>query len=361
MSEEQNKSRNTNNNQDNILFSNENLNFKNNTNNTKCISNLFRKKQHFFLSLILFLQMINLCLCTNELATNLDIEFQKIASNYPSNWKDYFYKIESKVQLKLDKFPKNELDRRLMIIHRFKKDVVTNMRSIVWEDYTIFKTFSFSVADYKSGYFEYIGAARVINNLVEIVYIEIESRADLKPLTVPTVTRECRTFFLFLRTCDDVRISVPRGYTLGELDILQQSLKANSYEYLHKITNNVLYGLETREFVLSENSPIYSDNGVYFFLVQDDGNMVIYQKMFEYQSYENKPIWASGTYRIGKKPYLLAIEKEGEMILYDSDWTMLWVAGLEGKGTAPFRLLLTKQGILTLVDKTNFILWRNSY
>lgn len=133
-------------------------------------------KKHILLLLIFsILFLFKPVYSQSELAKNLESEFNKIATSFPPNWEKYFYVLTSTGQIKIDKFRINELDYRLKKIHRFNEDVITNFVSIIWSEITVFKTFSFSINSLYTGYQEFVGAARINNNWVEIAYIEIET------------------------------------------------------------------------------------------------------------------------------------------------------------------------------------------
>jgi hypothetical protein len=47
---------------------------------------------------------------------------------------------------------------------------------------------------------------------------------------------------------------------------------------------------------------------------------------------EEKPIWATDTWNKGKEPYVLVLQDDGNLVLYDSTSTSSWASGK----TAPF-------------------------
>ncbi len=315
--------------------------------------NTISLKLLFVMFLTLNFSLINLSYCQNELAENIDREFAKLALTYPSGWEDYFEYINSSSQIKLDKFNLRDFDFQLKKIHKFNPDVISNFQSIIWEEYTIFKTFSFSINDYESGFSEYVGAARIINNLIEIAYFQIDTTSNLKPVFEEDNKTECHIIF-FVKTCKEVIEKRLRVYTLQEMGLILQTLKAHSYEELHRTTNNILSALQTKDFVISENSPYYSENGKFAFLVQEDGNMVIYRTDEDFM-----PIWAIGTRFIGTRPYLFVIENYGFLILYDSNWKQIWRAVSSEIVTPPFKLVLTNQGILKFIDAKEIVIWNS--
>ncbi len=314
------------------------------------------KLKIFLIYLILIFSLVDICFCQSELAASLENEFKRIAKNFPEGWENYFVEITSKGHIKVDKFQSKDIDYRFIKIHQFNNEVINNFRTIVWEEYTVFKTFSFSINKNQSGYTEFIGAARIINNWIEIAYIEIDSTSILIPVFTEEKKIECR-IILFKEKCEEKIVKIPRSYTLEEIEIIMDTLRANSFKHLQKTTHHILTALQTKEFVLSENSPYHSDEGNFFFLVQDDGNLVIFEKSAGSGIHKDKPIWSSSTNKRGTKPYLLVIEKNGDLVLYDSNWTHLWNPSTIQKGIAPFRLHLSNEGILTLIDGNENIIW----
>jgi len=323
-------------------------------NNNNIVLNTISLRLIFILYITLNFSLINLSYCQNELAENLNKEFAKLALTYPSGWENYFKNINSRSQIKLDKFKLKDFDYRLNKIHRFNPQVISNFQSIIWEEYTIFKTFSFSIKETKSDFSEYIGAGRIINDLVEIAYFQIDTTSNLKPVFKEVEKTNSKKVF-FNTKYEKVIEKQIRKYNLEENELILQTLKARSYEELHRATKNIITALQTKEFVISENSPYYSENGKFLFLVQEDGNMVIYRT-------DTKPgedamaIWDIGTFREGRRPYLFVIEKNGSLILYDSDWKQIWAHMIEKKVYPPIRLVLSNEGILKFIDSKNNII-----
>lgn len=318
-----------------------------------------RKKHFYLLTILLTLLTISTpALCKNELALNLEREFNRIATSFPENWEKYFSRLDSIGQIKVDKFHVNDTEHRLKKVHRFIDEIVTKFLSIVYADYVVFKTFSFSVSSYYSEYQEFVGAARIINNWVEVAYMQISTKTQLIPQFDYYNGRSCRKVFFLFEKCENYTERIPRGYTMNELQLLLYTMKAHSYMHLLRTTKNVLAALQSKEFVLSMNSPYFSEDGAFFLLMQHDGNLVVYQREVPWGDLNDKPVWASETFHYGQEPYLLVIETDGELVIYDSFWVPLWKAGTAGKGVAPRMLKVTNDGDLQLVDERNEVLWK---
>ena len=333
---------------------------KRHTNMIKGISPFRVFKKHFLLTLLFtLLTLLKPALSENELAKNLEMEFNRIATSFPKNWEKYFYQITSSGQIKVDKFHAKDIEHRLKHVHRFIENITNNFLSIIYADYVVFKTFSFNVSSHYSGYREFVGAARVINDWVEIAYIEINTFAFQVQQYDSVHARRCKTILFFFKECEDYINQIPKGYTMDELELLLYTMKAHSYKHLLSTTKNVLAALQTKEFVLSMNSPYFSDNGAYFLIMQEDGNLVIYERDFSLAYMDNKAVWASQTYHFGQQPYMLVIEKDGELVIYDALWVPLWKARTAGKGVAPFRLEVTNDGDLSLIDQMNKVVWKS--
>ena len=77
-----------------------------------------------FLIFLIFFSLITFTSPLNELAQNLEVEFNKFATEFPPNYKKYIQTIQSTGLLKLDKFYEIELELRLQHYHKLKPQVV---------------------------------------------------------------------------------------------------------------------------------------------------------------------------------------------------------------------------------------------
>ena len=78
-------------------------------------------------------------------------------------------------------------------------------------------------------------------------------------------------------------------------------------------------------------------------VMQDDGNLVIYEKNGTFK-------WATGTNGKGTGPYRLMMQTDGNLVVYDSKDVAIWNAGTNGKGG----------NVLTVTDDKNVVMSSNS-
>ena len=90
-----------------------------------------------------------------------------------------------------------------------------------------------------------------------------------------------------------------------------------------------------------------SNNGRFHVDTQSDGNLVVYDG--------TTPLWASGTNQPSQ--YTTRITSDGEYILKDDNNRVLWGSKTAGKGIAPFTLQMRDDGNLVLYDSLNKALW----
>lgn len=74
--------------------------------------------------------------------------------------------------------------------------------------------------------------------------------------------------------------------------------------------------------ILKEGEKLVSENSEYTFIVQDDGNVVLYDR-------NNKPLWASNTQNVAVKE--LIMQDDGNLVLYRHDNVAAWASGTNGK------------------------------
>jgi hypothetical protein len=81
--------------------------------------------------------------------------------------------------------------------------------------------------------------------------------------------------------------------------------------------------------------------------MQNDGNLVVYEKNGSYK-------WASGSNGKGTGPYRLMMQTDGNLVIYDSKDSAIWATGTNGKGgDGPFTLTVTddKNVVMSSVSK----------
>ena len=90
---------------------------------------------------------------------------------------------------------------------------------------------------------------------------------------------------------------------------------------------------------LEVNVPLVSANGAYQLMLQDDGNLVLYQN----NGY--KPLWSSDTE--GKGGVIMTFQEDGNFVVYTAGNVAVWASGTNGKGSA----------ILIMQDDGNLVIY----
>ena len=102
---------------------------------------------------------------------------------------------------------------------------------------------------------------------------------------------------------------------------------------------------------LKENQKLVSPNKQYEAVMQPDGNFVLYTA-------DKRPLWATGTSGKGSRPYRLAVQADGNLVVY-ADSTATWAIG-NRSGTAPFTLIMQDDGNLVLYDSGKRAVWASN-
>jgi|DEB0MinimDraft_4_1074332.scaffolds.fasta_scaffold25755_2 hypothetical protein len=93
-----------------------------------------------------------------------------------------------------------------------------------------------------------------------------------------------------------------------------------------------------------------SQNQMYRVVMQNDGNLVIYDRQDKYH-------WSSGTSGQGTAPYKFVMQEDGNLVIYDVDGSSTWNSGTAGRGTGPYRLVMQNDRNLVVYDSTDTSLW----
>lgn len=92
---------------------------------------------------------------------------------------------------------------------------------------------------------------------------------------------------------------------------------------------------------IPEGTTIYSQNDGYRLILQDDGNLVLYNS-------ENTPSFCTGTSGSGSGDFL-AMQTDGNLVLYNSSDTALWDSGTQGTGIWN-HMIVTNAGTLAVQE-----------
>jgi len=97
---------------------------------------------------------------------------------------------------------------------------------------------------------------------------------------------------------------------------------------------NTLYAGEQ----LLRGESMYSNNGIYRLIMQDDGNLVLYKS--------SQALWASGTY--GRAVRNCIMQSDGNLVLYGYNGVAVWASNTYNKGDGTSRLVVQNDGNLVM-------------
>jgi len=86
-------------------------------------------------------------------------------------------------------------------------------------------------------------------------------------------------------------------------------------------------------------------------IMQDDGNLVVYDKQGNFK-------WASGSNGKGTGPYRLMMQTDGNLVIYDKNNVATWATGTNGKGgEGPYKLAVTDDKNVVMSSNSNNRIW----
>lgn len=105
--------------------------------------------------------------------------------------------------------------------------------------------------------------------------------------------------------------------------------------------------------LLNEGESLTSDNSLYYVTMQTDGNLCMYTTNTAYHA-----IWCSRTAGKGSGPYMLAVQGDGNLVIYGRTG-YIWATMTHGHGTASYCLFFQNDRNLVLYDGNNQALWHS--
>jgi hypothetical protein len=104
-----------------------------------------------------------------------------------------------------------------------------------------------------------------------------------------------------------------------------------------KLTNNI-------------NTTLKSPNGDFKLVLQDDGNMVLFNSA-------NAIIWATNVFPgAGAAPYRLEMQRDGNLVIYNRSNGFVWATNRTSTN-GPFRFALQNDSNLVVYDRNNGVVW----
>lgn len=121
-----------------------------------------------------------------------------------------------------------------------------------------------------------------------------------------------------------------------------------SFSFL--LLGNCYEGHCLRNAVLKPGSSIRSRNGLYTFILQQNGKLEILCG--------NSSIWAALDPDNSVKEF--TFQEDGNLVLYRNDGSVAWTAGLAGKTPKGKKLIMQNDGNLVLHDNTDNVSWQTA-
>ena len=105
---------------------------------------------------------------------------------------------------------------------------------------------------------------------------------------------------------------------------------------------------------------LVSSNYLYYFIMQTDGNLVLYSNGALNTKGRDVPLWASNTPGKGTGPYSLRVQMDGNIIAADVNNNLVWSSGTYNKGFGPYVLNMQDDGNVVLTDSRNSIIFQTN-
>lgn len=183
------------------------------------------------IKILIIVSLFALSICKNELATKLEAEIEKIASEAPPHIGSLISGLTSSGDIEFNSINVNIFESTLTNKYHLDASIINKFKNIVFSESLVFQTFKIEIAQ-QASLSEFIGAARNINNMVEFAFVSVQAKGSLIQQYDRVNHRSCSTSFFFFHNCHDNWVNVPRGFSASEISDVAQGLRANAYRYL---------------------------------------------------------------------------------------------------------------------------------
>jgi hypothetical protein len=186
-----------------------------------------------YLTIITILSILLAIKTNNELSTIIKAEVQSLAASRPGNFGEFIQSTNSVGDFKFDNFHINELDNKINS-YALDQTAKEKFRAIIFAASVTFQSFNVHVYAPYASFSEIIGAARNVNDQIELVFLNSVTTANLIPKYNTVTEKKCHRVALIAKKCHTTSRLVLRGYIAAEIDVIANCLRAVSYEHLNQ-------------------------------------------------------------------------------------------------------------------------------
>ena len=176
-----------------------------------------------------------------DLINSMKQQASALAVGEPGNWQAYLQApIQSSAAKDIQITTPEGVDGVLQSwgLPQQVRDFLANIKYAESVDY---QTFRFVMQLGRSTIDEFVASGRNYNGKVQLSFIKVNASANAK--TQYVVTRRCRKVALFFRKCN--RVHTARGFTTGELEVMQNAMLNHAYVRLSNEANSLAVYLQS--------------------------------------------------------------------------------------------------------------------
>ncbi len=112
---------------------------------------------------------------SQEMISALQAEIQKIATSAPSNADTYVNNVNSQGNFNTDSFDVSQTQQILSVKLQLPQVAIDKFNNIIFSESLTFQTFTASLTNQVALMSEFIGAARKVDTIVEVAFIQVSS------------------------------------------------------------------------------------------------------------------------------------------------------------------------------------------
>lgn len=153
---------------------------------------------------------------------------------------------------------------------------------------------------------------------------------------------------------DAVRLTQGQQAKPGAAGTFQYQPLWQSLEKPEELENMPKHSVSSRKSHSTEFHELVSEDGRFRFLVQADGNVVLYHAKGKGNL---KPLWGSMTLAPEAGPFRLELQNDGNLVVYGGK-AAIWSSGTPNIEPEPFSLVLHNDGNVVLYDGNDKARWQ---
>jgi hypothetical protein len=197
------------------------------------------KKFIFILTITLLFSSIKSETSKEEVIKSFEQKLDDLGRDYVYNKEWYIRNILTTGDISYYNFKVDEYKTKIESDVTIPQAAKDKIKGIIFSKSLTFQGLSTFATKFVGRLEEYIGIAKNNNGVVDVILIRTESQGQTVMQYNQVTQKRCRSYLFFWTKCQDIKLSIPRGFTPTEINTIENALLYSSMAFANQLLLNL--------------------------------------------------------------------------------------------------------------------------